>query len=136
MNVYERNVAITEAAFEAFNRRDAQEFARYMRADFEIRPLFTGQLAGAVYYGHQGIREWFADTDEQFAGIRAENLEYRDAGDQLVVLAMLRGRGRGSGVSVETPMGMVVELDENGMARRAITFASHAEALAHAGLEG
>lgn len=58
----------------------------------------------------------------------------RDTGECVVVLGTVRARGRGSGVPVESPLGMVVEIDAHGLAQRATAFTTHADALAHAGL--
>jgi ketosteroid isomerase-like protein len=130
-----RNIEIIKKSFEAFNRRDPEAYLRYVREDYEWRPFLFAAVEGGVYRGHEGVREWFANLDEFFESFSAEVAEVRDLGDRVLVLGTLHGRGRGSGVPVESPVGIVVELDADGMARRGVAFTSHAEALAHAGLE-
>jgi ketosteroid isomerase-like protein len=120
---------------EAFNRRDAESFLAFLPSDCEWRPFFTGDVEGGVFRGHDGIGAWFAELDELFEDIHAEVLEVRDLEDRVVVLGTLRGRGRGSGALVESPVGIVSDLDDQGLGKRGIAFASHAEALAYAGID-
>jgi ketosteroid isomerase-like protein len=131
------NVETARAGFEAFNRRDPEAFIRDARvsADFEWRPFMAAGVEAGVYRGHDGVREWFETVDEMFETISAEVSDVRDAGERVVVLATLRARGRGSGVPVESPLGIVLEVDADGLARCGIAFTTHADALAHAGLE-
>jgi ketosteroid isomerase-like protein len=128
------NVKRTLEALEAFNRRDPEAFMRYVGADFEWRPFLLAGIEGGAYRGHEGVREWFANVDEMFEGFSAETSEIRDLGDRVVILGTLRARGRGGGVPVDSPLGVVVGFDKEGVARRGVAFTSHAEALAHAGV--
>jgi|GEM_PF-496403 len=136
MGAHRTNVEMATAALDAFNRRDPEAYIRdgRLRADYEWRPFMTAGIEGGVYHGHDGIREWFATLDEMFETFSAELFDVCDAGERVVVLGTLRGRGRASGVPVESPVGIVVELDAYGLARRGIAFTTHAEALADAGL--
>lgn len=127
-----RNVKRTVEALEAFNRRDPEAFIRYVRADFEWRPFLLAGVEGGVYRGQEGVREWFANVDEMFERFSAESSEVYDLGDRLVILGTLRGRGRGSGVPVDSPLGVVMDFDKEGVASRGAAFASHAQALSHA----
>jgi ketosteroid isomerase-like protein len=131
------NIEKLTDAFEAFNRRDVEAYiaAVDVPEDYEWRPFLTAGVEGGVYRGPAGLREWFANIDELFESFSIETLEVRDLGDRVLLLGALRGRGRSSGVSVESPLGVVVELDGTGIPRRGVAFASHAEALAHAGVE-
>jgi ketosteroid isomerase-like protein len=127
-----RNVEAALKGFEAFERRDAEGFIRYATADCEWRPFLTASVEGGVYRGAEGIRRWFANVDGMFESFSVELAEVRDLGDRVVMLGTLRGRGRGSGVPVESRLGIVVEFDGEGLCTRASAFASHGEALAHA----
>jgi ketosteroid isomerase-like protein len=129
-----RNAELAHEAVEAFDRRDAEAFIRYVSPNGEWRPFLTAGVEGGVYRGHDGIREWFATLDEMFDDISAELTDVRDLGDRVVMLGTLRGRGRGSRVPVESPLGIVVDLDEDGLMRVGIAFPRHADALAHAGV--
>lgn len=72
-------------------------------------------------------------VSDMFEGLRVEIDEMLDAGDQVVVLATLRGRGRGSGADVERRQGYVWTL-RDGRVTRFQWFNSADEALRAAGL--
>lgn len=54
-----------------------------------------------IYHGHQGARDAFAATDETFVGFELEPEEFIGEGEYVIVILMMRGTGRGSGVQVE-----------------------------------
>jgi ketosteroid isomerase-like protein len=122
-------------ALDAFNRRDPEGYIAHVREDYEWRPFMFAGVEGGVYRGHAGVREWFASLDELFETFSLEVVAMRDLGDRLLVIGTLHGRGRGSGVPVESPVGIVAEADSDGLALRGVAFTSHAEALAYAGVE-
>jgi ketosteroid isomerase-like protein len=124
-------------AFDAFNRHDVEAYiaAVDVPEHYEWRPFLTAGIESGVYRGPTGLREWFANLDEVFDSFSIETVEIRDLGDRLLFLGTLRGRGRGSGVPVESPLGVVIELAANETPLRGIAFASHGEALAHARVE-
>ena len=72
-------------------------------------------------------------VDDTFEDARVDIDEMLDAGDRVVVLATLRGRGRGSGADVERRQGYVWTLRE-GKAIRFEWFNSPDEAMRAAGV--
>jgi len=134
MGPKDRSVERTMKGLAAFEQRDADAFMSYARADYEWRPFLSSTIEGRVYRGAAGIRQWFADLEEMFESYSAELAQVRDLGDRVVVLGTVRAQGRGSGVPVESELGIVVDLDPAGLARRGVAFPSHAEALTHAGI--
>lgn len=59
--------------------------------------------------------------------------EFRDLGDRVLVLGRMEGRGRGSGVPVDAPLGFIY--DFRGIkVSRARVYLNHGEALRAAGL--
>jgi ketosteroid isomerase-like protein len=130
-----RNIENTRGALEAFNRRDPEAYIAYVREDYEWRPFLFAAVEGGVYRGHEGVRKWFANLDESFESFSLEVSEMRDLGDRLLVTGTLHVRGRGSGVPVESAVGIVADVDSDGLARRGVAFTSQAEALAYAGIE-
>ena len=54
-----------------------------------------------IYHGHEGVREALAASDESFVGFELEAKEFIGEGDYVIVVIMMRGTGRGSGVTVE-----------------------------------
>ena len=53
-----------------------------------------------VYHGHDGFGRYLASILDAFAEYRAEPEDLLDAADQVVTLAIERGRGKQSGVPV------------------------------------
>jgi ketosteroid isomerase-like protein len=95
-------------AFVAVSRGDAEEMIRLCHPDFEWRP-FRAQLEGTVYRGPDGIRRCIADLQEDWSEIRIDPLELHEAGDFVVVIGQVHGRGRGSGVELDAVAGFTVE---------------------------
>jgi ketosteroid isomerase-like protein len=121
---------------ESFNRRDPEVMIASWDARCEWHPFLTAEVEGAQgYRGHDGLRQWFKDIDEMFSEISwhpdsVKNLE----GDRVLVLGTIRGRGRTSGVEVETPIGQLIEL-RDGMILRGWAYPSHEQAMLAAGLK-
>ena len=87
---------------EAFNRGDVEELIE--RADPELRlvPL-SSLLEGREYRGHEGIRRYVADMDEDWQRREIVIDEISDAGDGVLVLGTFRAVGR-SGNEVNQPV--------------------------------
>jgi ketosteroid isomerase-like protein len=60
--------------------------------------------------------------------IRIVAEEIRDLGDRVLVLGRIEGRGRGSGVPVDAPLGFVVNV-RGGKMSRTRGYVDHGEAL-------
>ena len=50
----------------------------------------------ATYAGMEGLRRMQADTNEVWEEVRTEGLEFFDAGDRVVVIGRLVGKGKGA----------------------------------------
>ena len=87
----------------------------------------------AVYEGHEGSRRFFAEIDEVWDDFRAEPLEFIDAGENVVVAHMVRGRGKESGVEVELPSTSVYTVHD-GLVTAIHMYRDHGRALEAAGL--
>lgn len=59
--------------------------------------------------GREGMSRYFAESEETWETFNASAEEFRDLGDRVLVLGRMRGRGRASGVEVDTEYAMVVE---------------------------
>jgi ketosteroid isomerase-like protein len=86
-----------------------------------------------VRYGVEAFGDAAESVAETFQDARVDIDEMLDVGDQVVVLATLRGRGRGSGADVERRQGYVWTL-RDGKAIRFQWFNSPEEALTAAGV--
>ena len=103
--------------------------------DFEWFPAMPGVVEGGGYAGREGIQV-LPGGDLTAPGRRATGavpIEFRDLGEQVLVLGRMEGRGTGSGVPVDAPLGMVFDF-RGGKVSRARTYLDQDEALRAAGL--
>lgn len=105
-----KNVEVARATIEAVNRGDLEAFLALWDSDCEYRPALEGAVEGVegVYIGHDGIREWWRAFHDEWSEVRAEVHEIRELGDRVVVLEVLRGRRRASGIPMEQRFGHVL----------------------------
>lgn len=123
---------IVKRVIDAFNRRDADAMADLTTLDVEWFPAM-GALEGEVFRGREGVATYWGRLDEAWEEYRLVVDEYRDLGGCVLILGRVVGRGRGSGVPVETPTGGTWDL-RGGKVRRTRAFLDHGEALRAAGL--
>ena len=130
------NVEAMKRAVEAMNRRDFEAVLRELDPAIEwhmtIQELLGGE--GAVYHGHDGVREYFRDMDEAFGEVEVDYPDIRDLGDRVLAIGSFRTRGRQSGVVIESPVAALVDLDADSQATRVLTYLDPKEALEAAGL--
>ena len=95
---------------DAFNRGDLEGLLECYHPDLEMRTGFdsTGGVWGSdldeQYRGHEGLMKAAELWAEPWEGLRIEPYELIDlGGDRFIARATWHGRGRGSGVEVETP---------------------------------
>ena len=131
----QENVEAFKRGAAAYNRGDIDTMLEELDPEIEWHPALQVLLGGeaTVYRGHQGVRDFIRDTGEAFTELQAEQSEFRDLGEQVVAIGHFGGRGRESGVRIETPMVWLVEF-KNGKAVRAREYLDPAEALKAAGL--
>jgi uncharacterized protein len=129
----QENVEIVRQALEAYGRRDIDSFLHYLDPEFELHSAIVGGAEGSVYRGHNGVRKWLADSDEGFEELGFEATEFRDLGDQVLILGRIRARGRESGLELDSPSGWLSTL-RTGKLVKSEGFLSWDEALEAAGL--
>lgn len=100
------NIEALRRLMAAFNERDLEGMAAGLSDDAELYPL-RAQLEGKAYRGPEGVREMFADFDEDWEQLRVEIDEVLDADDLVAVRGRLRSRGRTSRVVLDVPIGFV-----------------------------
>jgi ketosteroid isomerase-like protein len=127
------NAQIVRRLLEAFNDRDLDAMLAGIHPDAELQSL-RAQLEGKAYRGHEGVRQMLADFDEDWTFVRMEATDFREAGDQVVMLGRLHARGRASGVDLDVPIGVVWTL-RDGKVVGARTFSEQVDALQAAGFE-
>jgi uncharacterized protein len=94
---------------------------------------FLGTVEGGSYRGREGLARYFRESEETWSELNVSAEEFRDLGDTVLVLGRMEGRGRSSGVRVDTPYTMIVEFRE-GKISRSRAYLDHDEALRAAGL--
>jgi ketosteroid isomerase-like protein len=92
------------------------------------------QMTNATYHGHDGLRRWMAEIDDQFEDWHSSVDEFRDvAEERLLALGTVHLRGRSSGVEFDQPMAWLVTFAGNQVTELR-TIPDHAQALEAAGL--
>jgi ketosteroid isomerase-like protein len=102
--------------------------------DPEIAMVESEIIPGATsVQGIDAVRRYMESFSHYWEQIRVEPQEYIDAGDQVIVVAHLVGRGKSSGVDVEREWSYVWTL-RGGRAQRMEAYADRAQALNAVGL--
>jgi ketosteroid isomerase-like protein len=96
-------------SFEAFNARDVERLLSLTHPECEWFP-FRAQLEGGSYTGHEGVRRFLRDMDEDWSAFTIEPVELTAHGDAVVATGHVAGTGRGSGVDIDLLGGFVFEL--------------------------
>src|ERR671921_866424 len=104
--------------------------------EFDVsRDLFGPLVGGGHYRGPEGVRAWMLDFYAAWEQMDMTCEELIDAGDDVVVVLHVHGRGRTSGIEVEySPAGVWTVRD--GRIVKVVWHAGRDEALASVGLQG
>jgi len=132
--VSQENVERVKASIEAYNEGQYQAALAYFDPNIEWRVPSEMDLDIGVLRGHDGVLTFWEMVAETFGNFRLADLEFRDAGERVVVRTRLVGQGKRSGVPTEMELHQVAEL-ENGLIKRLEYFTSHDRALEAAGLK-
>jgi ketosteroid isomerase-like protein len=127
----QENVEVVRAGYDAFNARDVDALLRLSAEDCEWQPL-RAQLEGTVYQGHEGIREFVSDMEEDWEADRIDPLEFHDRQERVAVIGRVAAVGR-SGLEIQSTAGFVFEL-KRGRIRRIVSHGDPAAALEAVGL--
>jgi hypothetical protein len=107
--VSEQNVELHRRAIEAFNARDMEAFIAFSDPQSEFHSAFAA-VGGAVYHGHDGLRQLFSDFEEAWGEeFHLEPEAYFDLGEHTLSFYVAQGRGRRSGAEVEMPAAAVTK---------------------------
>jgi ketosteroid isomerase-like protein len=129
------NVSVVRKALRAFSEGDLEGVLEVWGPDADWHPaiLGGGVLEGAVYRGHQGVREFFRVQAETWEMVTAEPVASRDLGNHVLVEVQLDAVGRVSGASVKRTTWNVFEI-RTGKIRSGRVFTEEARALEAVGL--
>jgi ketosteroid isomerase-like protein len=128
----QENVEVVRRGYEAFVQRDMEAIEaigqEHLAPDFEFESVLTGQ----VYRGAEGTRELAADLWDTLDYMAAPE-EIIDAGEHVLIVLRISGRGTRSGVPVAQQVAVVWTFAGDRIVRGQ-SFTSRSEAVAAVGL--
>jgi ketosteroid isomerase-like protein len=126
----QENVELVRREWERWNAGEREIDTEVIHPDLVVHSVMTN----STYHGHNGLRRWMAEIDDQFKDWRLLIDQFRDASDgRLLVLGAVHFRGRTSGVEFDQPMGWLLTF-AGGQLIELRNIPDHAEALKAAGL--
>ncbi len=128
----QKNVDLVRSIYEGWGRGELG----LERLDPEISMIESAVLPGAISaHGIAAVERYIRSFAKHWEQISFQPQEFIDAGEQVVVVARLMGRGKKSGVEVARTWAYVWTLREN-KALSLVGYADRAEALEAAGVPG
>jgi ketosteroid isomerase-like protein len=126
------NVELVRSIYDRFRAGDVEGALALHDRDMEVhdRPEAPDPQ---VYHGHEGVLRSVRASQATFEGLDLVPEEFIDAGDRVVVVFRLQGRGRESGVPVDERLAHLWTI-RDGKAVRMEVHSSRDEALRAAGL--
>ena len=91
-----------------WNEGDVDALVQAFDPEVEVRPALSTFLASMVYRGHEGVRTWYAETNEPWAQLQAEAERFIEAGDRTIVIVALHARVPGGEIDVAARIAHVV----------------------------
>src|SRR5215203_3256075 len=125
------NKRVFEECVALLGRGDIGGYLRLV--DEDVIWIAARSAVEGAYRGHEGLRKFFADNNENFEVFEADFREVRDLGDRILVIGVIHIRGRGSGVQGDLPIAGIFTF-RNGKLTRWEDFGDRALALQAAGL--
>ena len=130
-----QSLEIVRRAFDAFAHRDVEGMLPLFDADAEFHaPTAERANRSGPYRGEDGLRQYFSDVERVWEELRVIPQDFREIGDQVLVMGRVYARGHG-GYIVDSPAQWVFRLlgDKVVFVR---VFEDRDEALKAVGLEG
>lgn len=124
------NVEVVQRTYVAYG---SPRLSGVAEADWRPDIEWHASEAFGVLRGRPAVLAYFADWFDSFEDLFLRLEEAIDAGDQVVAVHRLRGRGRASGASLDAHLAVVFTVD-GGKIVRAREYATRAEALEAVGL--
>jgi ketosteroid isomerase-like protein len=121
-------VELVRGIIDALNRGDVDGMLARMHPDFEWRPLESSPVARS-YRGREQVRRYVEDWLNTFDSLRLDLQDPTEVGDRVLAVIHGRGRGRASGVELETRFCQVWTL-RRGTAVRMEEYANREQGLA------
>ena len=129
----QENIDIVRRGVAAMNRGDAEAFNAL--CDPRIEMHLVGAVGEPVsYVGSDGVFQFFRDMGESWAEWGFEVEETRDLDQQVLITGRQRGRGRVSGLEIDSPRACVLAV-RDGAVTELRYFTEPADARKAVGLE-
>ncbi len=124
-----------EAFNRAFSRGDPEGFLEFVSPDIEWLPVMGAMDRDGSFRGRTGVEAYFDLLQDAWEDLAfAPPSEVRDLGEQTLMIGRLQGRGRGSGVTVDTPIAVLYD-HRGAQISRIHAFYDPADALKAVGLQ-
>ena len=133
----EENVEVVRQIYGAASRRDSATVLGLYDPGVEIDVSRTHEAVMDPVYagpGHSGLRAWSREWHEAWGAVEYEIHELIDAGDDVIAVVTVRGRGRASGADAEFTRYAGLWTIRDGKVARVVWFPGRAEAFEAAGL--
>ena len=111
------NLELVRQAYEGFNSAGAEGTVPYLHPDVIWDESNLPARSPGVFHGHDGLRALARDNAELWQEIHTEIDELVDAGDSVVALVRVKGRGRFTGEPVELAIAQVWEIYDDRVGR-------------------
>ena len=126
-------VELIRRAVEAFHARDVEAFVSCLDPDVEYHSVMTVP-GGAVYHGHDGVRQYFRDFKDVWGDeFRVEPEAYFIVGEHTLMFYAIHALGQQSGADVGMP-GAQVSRWRNGLMVYAKAYPNREDALRDLGV--
>jgi ketosteroid isomerase-like protein len=128
----EENVEIVRAVFEELNGGDREKAIASPTPRSCWMPLVACSIP--TRRRERRLRKWLVDTDDVWEGMHTEQNEFIDAGDRVVVIGRLAGKGKSSGVEIGQPNATILTIRDGLVIRSETGYTDRREALEAVGL--
>ena len=130
----QENVEKARDFIEAYNRRDFD--AAVKDFDPEVEWVLPARQSSDSCRGPDEVKRFWEGIDETFDDLQLRPQEWVDAGDRVATRLRHYGKGKGSGLEIDTELYHQVATFRDGRMVRIEYFAEWAEALGAAGVQG
>jgi ketosteroid isomerase-like protein len=128
----QENMRLFEQGKDALDRGDMEAFLSLV--DEHVVWIAARSAVEGAYHGHDGVRKFFADNEENFEVFEADWREVRDVDDErILAIGRIHLRGRGSTVETDIPVAGIFTF-KRGKLVKWEDFRDRAHALQAAGL--
>ena len=99
----QENVEVVLRLHAAFSRGDLDGLLAECDPEATYRAAITQAVEGEAgdFRGHAGIRQWWLELHDLYDGLRTEVLDVRDLGERVLVVYVIQGRARASGLAFD-----------------------------------